>query len=116
MRPTRLIYVEDDPALLGILTQILGRRPELEVLLATSSVDEALGFAALDRVDVALLDLALGQQQMNGIQLGLALRQINRHIGIVMLSQHSLASIDRVLPKDEMMGWSTFAKSGDLKQ
>lgn len=114
VRPTRLIYVEDDPALLGILTRLLSRRPELEVLLATDSVDEVLRLDSIHKADVALLDLALGAHQMNGIALGLELRRLHSEIGIVMLSQHSLESIGRVLPKQELMGWSTLPKSGDL--
>lgn len=114
MRATRIIYVEDDPALLGILTRALKRRPELEVLLATNSVKEVLEFDGIEKVDVALLDLALGPHQMNGIALGLALRRLHADMGIVMLSQHSLDSIERVLPKQELMGWSSIPKSGDL--
>ncbi len=77
MRPTRVIYVENDPALLGILSKLLRRRDEIALLLATASVEEVLAFDGLALADVALVDLALGPQQMNGIDLGLALRMKN---------------------------------------
>lgn len=115
MRPTRVIYVENDPALMGILSRLLTRRPEIEMLLATASADEALTFEHRDRADVALIDLALGAHQMNGIDLGLALRRENPNIGIVIHSQHSLDQVARRVPESELFGWSTVAKSGQMR-
>ena len=115
MRPTRVIYVENDPALLGILTRLLRRRDDIEVLLATASVDEVLDFEAIGRADVALLDLALGPHQMNGIDLGLALRRRNPNMGIVLHSQHPIGQMERQLPADELIGWSTVPKSGEMR-
>lgn len=114
MRPTRVIYVENDPALLGILTRLLARRPDIEVLLATPSPSEALAFEGVAQADVALIDLALGADQMNGVDLGLALRRVNRDIGIVIHSQHRLDHITQRIPRDELLGWSTVRKSGDM--
>lgn len=115
MRPTRVIYVENDPALLGILTRLLRRRDDVEVLLASASVDEVLAFDGIGRADVALLDLALGPHQMNGIDLGLALRRRNPDIGIVLHSQHPIGQMERQLPAHELMGWSTVPKSGEMR-
>ena len=115
MRPTRVIYVENDPALLGILTRLLRRRDDIEILLATESVDAVLAFESLGTADVALLDLALGPHQMNGIDLGLALRRHNPNIGIVLHSQHPLDQIERRLPESEQMGWSTIPKTGEMR-
>lgn len=115
MRPTRVIYVENDPALLGILTRLLRRRQDVDVLLATGSVDEVLAYEGIERADVALLDLALGPHQMNGIDLGLALRRRNPDIGIVLHSQHPIAHMERQLPAQDLMGWSTVPKSGEMQ-
>ena len=115
MRPTRVIYVENDPALLGILSRLLARRAEIEVLLATASAEDALAFADLGRADVALIDLALGAHQMNGIDLGLALRRANTNLGIVIHSQHPLDQVARRVPESELLGWSTIAKSGQMR-
>ena len=114
MRATRVLFVENDPALLGILTRLLARRPDIEVLLATPSPAEALAFTGVPDADVALLDLALGQDQMNGVDLGLALRRINPDIGIVIHSQHRLDHVTQRVPRAELMGWSTVRKSGDM--
>lgn len=114
MRPTRLLYVENDPALLGILTRLLSRRSDIEVLLATTSPAEALSFENVGNADVALIDLALGTDQMNGVDLGLALRKINPDIGIVIHSQHRLDHVTQRIPRAELMGWSTVRKTGDM--
>ena len=42
MRPTRLLYVENDPALRRILGEILARSPELELVASVTGSDEAL--------------------------------------------------------------------------
>ena len=115
MRATRVIYVENDPALRGIMTSMLDSAPELDVMLSTGSPTEALAFVPPTPADVALIDLALGVDEMNGIDLGIALRQKNPDIGIVIHSQYPLDfTIERV-PDELRMGWSTLQKSGQME-
>ncbi|MFM1966939.1 MAG: hypothetical protein RL134_2664 [Actinomycetota bacterium] len=114
MRPTRVIYVENDPALRGIITQLLEQRPEVEILLATGYAHEALDQSIAEQADVALLDLALGSAQMNGIDLGLGLRSLNDNIGIVIHSQYRLDTVARTVPPEALIGWVTLPKSGEL--
>ena len=115
MRATRVIYVENDPALRGIMTSMLNSASELDVILSTGSPNEALTYVPAAPADVALLDLALGVDEMNGIDLGIALRQKNPDIGIVIHSQYPLDfAIERV-PEESRMGWSTLQKSGHME-
>lgn len=114
MRPTRVIYVENDPALRGIVGRFLAQRSELEVLLTAPNGTEVLSSEAVSEADVALLDLALGLDQMNGIDLGIALRERNPNIGIVIHSQHTLDRLARMVPDDMRIGWSFLPKSGDM--
>jgi DNA-binding NarL/FixJ family response regulator len=115
MRASRVIYVENDPALRGIMTSMLNSSPHLEVILSTESPTKALQFAPLMPVDVAFIDLALGVDQMTGIDLGIALRRKNPTIGIVLHSQYPLeATLERV-PDEERIGWSTLQKSGQME-
>jgi len=114
VRATRVIYVENDPALRGILTTMLNSSPDIEVILSTSNPSEALAFEDLSRPDVALLDLALGQGEMNGVDLGIALRQQNTDLGIVIYSQYPLDFATERVPAAELVGWSTLQKSGQL--
>ena len=114
VRPTRVIYVENDPALRGIMSTLLGRQPQIDLALSTGSVMEALQHPLLPVCDAALLDLALGTEQMNGIDLGLAMREINENIGIVIHSQYRLDGVARRVPPEARFGWSTITKTGDM--
>ena len=114
MRPTRVIYVENDPALRGIMASLLDEAPDIDLILSTGIAHEALDPDIVERADVALLDLALGTAQINGIDLGLAMRALNDNIGIVIHSQFRLNTVARTVPADALMGWATLPKSGDL--
>ena len=115
MRPTRLIYVENDPSLLGVMSTILQSQPMLELILASADPLEVLGSECVEQADVALLDLALGRETLTGMDLGMALRNRNPDIGIVIHSQHPMNNVSKQVPKAQQMGWSYLAKSGTLK-
>ena len=114
MRPSRLIYVENDPALRGVMTRLLSAHPDIELLISVESPDEALSSPEVARADVALLDLALGPNVMNGIDLGLALREQNSNIGIVIFSQYDVSMLGRRVPEEQRIGWAFLPKSGDM--
>ena len=86
----------------------------IEVLLSTCSSSEALAFNDLARADAALVDLALGPNQLNGVELGIAMRERNPDIGIVVYSQYSLRNMVRRVPPGLQMGWSFVPKSADM--
>ena len=88
MRPTRLLYIENDSALRRILGEMLGQSKELEILGSFAKSDDVLNRALVRKADVALIDFALDQNGLNGIELGIALRNINEYIGIVIYSQY----------------------------
>lgn len=112
-RATRVIYVEDDPALRGIVSGMLKAHPELEIVATCASSSEALE-QQVERCDVALLDLALGPNSMTGTELGLAMRQRNSNIGIVIFSQHVVPDFTQNLSEDLRWGWSFIEKRGDI--
>ena len=114
MRPTRVLYVENDPALRGILAHALARHSELDLLCAVGSAVEALAAARTQHFDVALLDLALGSSSQNGLELGIALRSIIEDIGIVIYSQHAVSDFTDSLPEQLRWGWSVLQKRSDL--
>lgn len=114
VRPTRVIYVENDPALRGIMSSLLDESPDIDLILATGIAHEALDQRFVERADVALIDLALGTAQMNGIDLGLAMRELNDNIGVVIHSQYRLDTVARSVPPAALIGWSTLPKSGSL--
>lgn len=110
-----MIYVENDPALRGIMTRSLTQAAGIDLLLETGSAREALAAPEVARADVALLDLALGADEPNGIDLGLGLRQKNPDIGIVVYSQYSMRNLARRVPQAQRMGWSFIPKTGDMR-
>ena len=114
MRPTKLIYVENDSALRRILGQMLTQSPELEIVGTFANSNEALDRALVRKADVALIDFALDQNGLNGVELGIALRNINEYIGIVIYSQYSVSQMVARVPKDMRSGWSFFDKSADM--
>lgn len=114
VRATRVIYVENDPALRGIMSALLDETEDVDLLLSTGIAHEALDPSIVEKADVALLDLALGTAQMNGIDLGLAMRALNDNIGIVIHSQFRLNTVSRTVPAEALIGWATLPKSGDL--
>jgi DNA-binding NarL/FixJ family response regulator len=114
MRPTRLLYIENDSALRGILSEMLSQSKYLEVIGSFSNSDEALNRTLVRKADVALIDFALDQNGLNGIELGIALRNINEYIGIVIYSQYSVSQMVNRVPKAMRSGWSFFDKSAEM--
>ena len=113
-RPTRVLYVENDPALRGIVAAMLRSSSALEVVAACSDATEALARVDAETLDVALLDLALGKHSLNGTELGLVLRERNPNVGIVIFTQHVVPDFVASLPEDIQWGWSFLEKRGDL--
>jgi len=114
VRPTRLLYVENDSALRRILGEMLSKSKDLELVGSFSNSDEVLNRTLVRKADVALIDFALDQNGLNGIELGIALRNINEYIGIVIYSQYSVSQMVSRVPKDMRNGWSFFDKSAEM--
>lgn len=113
-RPTRVIYVENDPTLRSMMVRALDPFPEITVVLSAGSSAEVLSHDAAGIADVALLDLALGAQSLTGVELGLALRQMNENIGIVIYSQHVIPDYVRSMQEHLSQAWSFVEKSSDI--
>lgn len=113
MRGLRVLFVENDAALLGLLASTIRSHVGVESVVTAASSDEALALN-LSQLDVALLDVGLGSHSLSGIELGLELRSRNTNIGIVLYSQLVSASFTDSLPSDSGYGWSMIQKSADL--
>lgn len=113
-RGLRVLYVENDEALLGLLGQSISLQPKIEQLVAARNSEEALQFAESTRFDAALLDVSLGPTSLTGVELALELRAKNEHLGIVLLSQHISAGYLSSLPDQFGYGWSAIQKSATL--
>jgi DNA-binding NarL/FixJ family response regulator len=114
MNSTRVIYVENDSALRQFLQESLDRHNEIEVVGTYSDGISALNRAVAKKADVALIDFGLDTDGLNGIELGIALREINEYIGIVIYSQFNVRKMVNRVPPAMRNGWSFFEKSGEM--
>lgn len=112
MRPTRVIYVENDPALREILAKLLAKEEGVEVIASVGSATEALQLSNLKQIDAALIDYSLGHESLNGLELGIALRAFNEHLGILIYSQFDIQNFSRRIPSSMNHGWGFATKSG----
>ncbi len=90
-----VLYVEDDPTLRGILTDMLRTSSELEVVGSVATPAEALAIAREHRIDVALLDLALGEGEITGIELGIRVRELRRTPALCFSASTSFPTTSR---------------------
>lgn len=114
MNSTRVIYVENDAALRQFLQESLNQIPDLEVIGTYADGVSALNRVVAKKADVALIDFGLDTDGLNGIELGIALREINEYIGIVIYSQFNVRKMVNRVPPSMRNGWSFFEKSGEM--
>jgi DNA-binding NarL/FixJ family response regulator len=115
VRPTKVLYIENDPALRSLLAGLLKTSSQLEIVDAFGTVKESLDPQLVRRTDVALINFGLDHDTLNGIELGIAFRSINENIGIVIYSHiHPENMLNRV-PENIQPGWSFFSKSSTMQ-
>jgi DNA-binding NarL/FixJ family response regulator len=105
----KIAIVEDEPLFRGLLENHLRRHPRLEVVGAYA--DGASALASLPQIgpDVVTLDIEM-PGRMDGIEVGLALRQRLPRLGIVILSNHADPRFLGALPREATSGWSYLLK------
>ena len=114
MDTTRVIYVENDSALRQFLQESLAQEAGLELIGIYSEGISALNRVIAKKADVALIDFGLDTDGLNGIELGIALREINEYIGVVIHSQFNVRKMVNRVPPAMRNGWSFFEKSGEM--
>ena len=110
----RILYVEDDPVLRDLFAAKLLQLGMVRSVMPCANARDAVNAAGGAEIDLALLDLNLGAGQINGVDLGLALRAVVPELPIVIFSQHAVPRIENVVPARERHGWSFVQKSGKL--
>lgn len=112
-RPLSVIYVENDPALRGLITSVLKSKSAIAEVFDFESGEEAIAFGSEFRAKVALIDVSLGAQVMDGVAVGTQLRRLNEQIGIVLFTQHSIEAMSSLVNLSKLEGWSYFQKRAD---
>lgn len=113
-RGLRVLYVENDEALLGLLGNSLAVHPDITSLAKANSSAAAFDLASKEKFDSALVDISLGSDSISGIELASRLREKNEHLGIVLLSQNISKNYLTSLPSQFGYGWSAIQKSATL--
>jgi DNA-binding NarL/FixJ family response regulator len=103
------MLVEDEPLYRHMLSVALAQYPQFEVVGDFGGTDEALGAASKLDPQVAVLDIEL-PGTTNGVQLGLALRQLMPSLGVLLLSNHSDPAFLSAVPRGSIAGWSFLQK------
>jgi two-component system, NarL family, response regulator DesR len=110
-RGLRILYVENDEALLG---NSLSVHHAIDSLAKAKSSHEAFTLAASQSFDAALVDISLGPDSLNGVELAQSLREKNEHLGIVLLSQNMTKNYLANMPGQFDYGWAAIQKSATL--
>jgi len=89
LRSRLLLYVEDNPANLKLIEQLIARRPDMRLLTAQNGND-GINLARISMPDVILMDINL--PGINGIEAMKILRldPLTAHIPIVALSANAI--------------------------
>lgn len=112
-RPISVIYIENDPALRGLITSVLRQNPTISDVYEFETGEEAIEFSNNVQARVALIDISLGTQVMDGVAVGTQLRRLNSEIGIVLFTQHTLEGISALVDLEKREAWSYFQKRAD---
>lgn len=110
----RVLYVENDEALLGLLGGSLAIHPEISELVKASNSEQAFELSKQQAFDAALVDISLGPDSINGVELAFGLREKNEHLGIVLFSQHIGDNFLASLTKELKYGWAAIQKTATL--
>jgi len=108
-RNLRVAVVEDQPLYRDMLVSLLTAEPGVDVVAVASGAVAARELIIPGGVDVAILDVELGDG--NGVGLGLSLRARDAALGIVLLSSHDVMTLLLDLPEDMSSGWSYLSKT-----
>jgi DNA-binding NarL/FixJ family response regulator len=115
MSRIRVLYVEDDPALMDLVSKELRAAPGLDLVFSGGSFDEAIEFVQKKGVfDVALVDLNLGKDNHSGLQLAVALRGLNPNCGLVVYSQYASKQLSERLPVGQRFSFSVLQKRAPI--
>ncbi|MGH2457312.1 MAG: response regulator [Chloroflexota bacterium] len=106
---TNVVIVEDESLYRDLLRLALSQHPQLEVVGTFADGPSALAAMANLDARVAILDIDL-RSALNGVQVGLMLRQRWPHLGIVLLSNHGDPQFIASLPAEVIPGWSYLLK------
>ena len=91
-----ILCIDDEPLALRLLVSILKDKPDVETLHSFDNISDALAFAKTTDIDIAFVDIMLGNE--NGLDFAENLRAIQPNCKIIYCtgySQYAIESINR---------------------
>lgn len=82
----KLLLVEDDPVWRAMLTRFINNEPDLDVVHAVESKDEAITYCTRNKVDIVLMDINLSDDKLDGIQATLQLSLMQMETKVIALT------------------------------
>jgi DNA-binding response OmpR family regulator len=91
-KKSRILVVQDDPVLLGLVSGSL--RPEGHDVIETSSPMDALGISAHEYLGIDLVVTEVNSRPISGIELANRLVRLGIHVPMLFMSaSHSVAGV-----------------------
>lgn len=109
--PIRLALVEDDDLFRALLRTVLSAHPRFQVVADYRDPERAEAELPAIAPDVVVLDIDLGLNRKNGVQLGISLRRQLPGLGVLLLSHHREPEFLLAVPSELTHGWSYLLKS-----
>lgn len=104
-----VIIVEDESLYRDMLRLSLDRDEMIQVIGAYAEPHAVLADGVVQRTHAAILDIDLSSD-MNGLELGLRLRQEHPQLGVVLLSNFREPAFMATLMRRKMKGWAYLLK------
>lgn len=105
-----VVIVEDEALFRTLLAGSIEQCGCLKVIGCYANGREALASEVVSQAQVAVVDIDLGSDEMDGIQLGLKLRELYPQLGVVLLSNHPHLAFARALIAANFVGWAYLLK------
>jgi len=109
--PIRLVLVEDDNLFRELMRMALDALPGITVIADFRDAETAERSIPALAPDVVMLDIDLGVDSKNGVQLGLALRRALPKVGVLLFSNHREPEFLLSVPPEQAGGWSYLLKT-----
>ncbi|MDD4291454.1 MAG: response regulator [Clostridia bacterium] len=87
-----VIYVDDEAKAINRFLNVSKRVPDLKLLMAFCDADKAIEYAKSHKIDIAFLDIQMGD--INGLQLAKTLKIIDSDIKIVFVTAYAEYALD----------------------
>lgn len=91
----KVLLLEDENIAREFFVKILNQIPEVQEVIVTSSGEEAINLIRSEKnIDLALIDIELDNQEINGIQVARKIFEHNQNIFIVFITGYAQYALD----------------------